>query len=250
MSYSIYEKLCKLNNVTNAEVSRATGVTPQALSQWKKHDDETTPEPMRKKAYVPKDDKRRKIAEYFGVPLEFIDGQIGSVQCPRCGQQYDPLNSYQFAEHKDYHARYLAACDKYGDLKTFPEIDKMRSDAINAFHQRGISDEERMVRYDALLHIDYIYQIWKSGFDLNFISFEEYAKTLTPQLRVDNDRVTVDFADAVMGRYGSSSEDETAEMVMKILTNAQLFNAIKKYMMLSKEKQNHVLEMINLLSQE
>lgn len=82
MSYSIYKKLCKLNNVSSAEVSKATGISQQTLSAWKKGD------------YIPKTDKRRKIAEYFGVSLEFLDADIEIDEEIDCTEFYDKVKKY------------------------------------------------------------------------------------------------------------------------------------------------------------
>lgn len=61
MSYLTYENLCKLHNVKTSDVCKATGISPQTISAWKKGE------------YEPKADKRRKISDYFGVPLSYLD---------------------------------------------------------------------------------------------------------------------------------------------------------------------------------
>ena len=61
MSYEIFERLCRDHGVTTADVSTATGILQGTFSHWKKGD------------YQPKEDKRRLIANYFGVSLEYLD---------------------------------------------------------------------------------------------------------------------------------------------------------------------------------
>ena len=61
MSYEIFEKLCKAKGVNARTVSIATGIDSGTLSHWKNGH------------YEPKADKRRLIAEYFGVSLEYLD---------------------------------------------------------------------------------------------------------------------------------------------------------------------------------
>ncbi len=58
MSYSNYEKLLKIKNTTSYKVAKATGIANSTLSDWKKG------------RSVPKTDKLRLIADYFGVELE------------------------------------------------------------------------------------------------------------------------------------------------------------------------------------
>lgn len=60
MGYEVFEELCKLNRKTPADVSRSTGIAQSTLSAWKKG------------KYTPKSEKLEKIAEYFGVPVEYL----------------------------------------------------------------------------------------------------------------------------------------------------------------------------------
>lgn len=60
MSYEIYENLLKKKGVNSAEVSRATGISQTTFSEWKKGKSS------------PKADKLQKIADYFGVTLEYL----------------------------------------------------------------------------------------------------------------------------------------------------------------------------------
>lgn len=64
--YEIYEKLLEEFGVTTSDVSKATGVGKSTFSAWKNGD------------YVPKQDKRQKIADYFGVSLDFLDGKTNA----------------------------------------------------------------------------------------------------------------------------------------------------------------------------
>lgn len=61
--YEIFEKLLEEKGVTAYAVSKATGIRPSTFTAWKKG------------GYRPKDDKREKIAEYFGVTLAYLDGK-------------------------------------------------------------------------------------------------------------------------------------------------------------------------------
>ena len=60
MSYDVFKDLCRKKGVTPSEVSRATGVATSTLTEWKKG------------RYVPKADKLAKIADYFGVSVEYL----------------------------------------------------------------------------------------------------------------------------------------------------------------------------------
>lgn len=66
--YDVYEKLRNEKGLSNAEVSRATGVSTATLSQWKTG------------LYTPKMDKLEKIASFLSVPVEYlVTGSLPSM---------------------------------------------------------------------------------------------------------------------------------------------------------------------------
>ena len=58
--YEIFEKLCEQRNVTPYKVSKATGISRTTLSDWKSG------------KYQLKHEKLQKIADYFGVSVEYL----------------------------------------------------------------------------------------------------------------------------------------------------------------------------------
>jgi len=60
--YDIFEKLMKEKGVRPFDVAKATGITPSTFSDWKKG------------RAVPKTEKLKKIADYFGVSLSYLTG--------------------------------------------------------------------------------------------------------------------------------------------------------------------------------
>lgn len=58
--YEIFENLCKQRDVTPYRVGKATGIATSTLTDWKKGKS------------TPKQDKLIKIAEYFGISLEYL----------------------------------------------------------------------------------------------------------------------------------------------------------------------------------
>ena len=58
--YEIFEQLLSKHHVTPYKVAKATGVTTTTLTNWKQG------------KYTPKQDKLQKIADYFGVSLEYL----------------------------------------------------------------------------------------------------------------------------------------------------------------------------------
>lgn len=58
--YEIFEKLLTEHGITAYRVSKETGVTTATLTSWKQG------------KYTPKPEKLQKIADYFGVSLEYL----------------------------------------------------------------------------------------------------------------------------------------------------------------------------------
>ena len=60
--YDIFKKLCSERGVTPYRVCKETGLTTSTISNWKAG------------RYTPKADKMQKIADFFGVSIEFLMG--------------------------------------------------------------------------------------------------------------------------------------------------------------------------------
>ena len=58
--YEIFEQLLQKYGVTAYKVSKEAGVSQSMLSEWKKG------------TYTPKQDKLQKIADYFGVTIDYL----------------------------------------------------------------------------------------------------------------------------------------------------------------------------------
>ena len=61
MGYETFKKLCEENHISPTRVGLLCGVDSSTISNWKKGN------------YQPKAEKRQRLAEYFGVSLEYLD---------------------------------------------------------------------------------------------------------------------------------------------------------------------------------
>lgn len=73
MGYDRFDALCKSRNVTPYQVSKATGVSTATISSWKVG------------RYTPKRDKMQKLADYFGVSVDYF--------------LYDEMNTSDDSDH-------------------------------------------------------------------------------------------------------------------------------------------------------
>lgn len=58
--YKKFAELLEKNNITAYQVSKQTGVSTSTLSEWKNGN------------YIPKLDKMQKIANFFGVTVDYF----------------------------------------------------------------------------------------------------------------------------------------------------------------------------------
>ena len=61
--YSIFEELLRTNGITAYKVAKDTGISTATMTDWKKG------------RSTPKADKLQKIADYFGVSLDYLVGK-------------------------------------------------------------------------------------------------------------------------------------------------------------------------------
>lgn len=74
--YQVFEALCKKRGVTPYSVGKETGISTSTLSNWKAG------------RYVPKADKLQKIADYFGVSMEYLRTGKDAEKESTSGQKY------------------------------------------------------------------------------------------------------------------------------------------------------------------
>lgn len=74
--YEIFEKLLKERNITAYRVAKDTGITTATLTDWKKGRTQ------------PKMDKLQKIADYFGVSLDYLCGK----------EEKDPVQHHEISD--------------------------------------------------------------------------------------------------------------------------------------------------------
>lgn len=107
MSYEVFEELCKENEITVYKVAKGTELPTSLFSNWKAG------------KYTPKADKRKKIADFFGVSLEYLDTGDSAAR--------NITKEIQNAESLDPQIKELFSLAK----KATPE---QRAQAVRIFH--------------------------------------------------------------------------------------------------------------------
>ncbi len=235
--YEIYEKLLKIKNIKSSDISKATGISNMTLSDWK--NGKSTPKP----------DKLSLIADYFEVPIDFLMGRITEVECPRCGQKYNPLDEFDSAIHETYHQKIIKAQTMYPFLVPYGEAikDKAQS-AIELSHSSHEDIIEILNKYLKSAFSIYVYSDFEPEKEYDYTDFCE--SEITKLIKVGSiPTKSVDYVLKVFGISNNISEED-ALLDVQISEDAQLKEAIKKYYALDDQKKKHVIDLINLLSEE
>lgn len=193
--YKNFEKLLKERGVTAYRVAKETGVTTATLTSWKQG------------KYTPKPEKLQKIADYFGVSVDYLmtgnETNETLYTCPDCGLSYVPTDLEDAKHHIEEHEAWKAAENKFGHLYC------NRSENEKIKHQnQHIRDNKEMpkeVRYDAVIQILKCYfsdSVSSSGFSLSHVPFKEYIAMLMNGER-NRKIIAKDLADDVINEYGT-----------------------------------------------
>lgn len=79
MSYSSFEHLLKINGTTVYRVAKSTGISASTFSDWKNG------------RSTPKADKMKRIADYFGVSMEYLLGETQDTPLPHSQETLLPI---------------------------------------------------------------------------------------------------------------------------------------------------------------
>lgn len=114
--YAIFQSLCAHKGVKPADVARETGIAKATFSEWKKG------------TYTPKHDKLQKIADFFGVSVDYLLTGQHPEQTSESGKSYyfsdETAKTAQYIyEHKDLRLLFDAARDADpADLKVVHDM--------------------------------------------------------------------------------------------------------------------------------
>lgn len=164
--YDIFQKLCDANNVTPYRVCKETGITTATMSNWKAG------------RYTPKADKMQKIADYFGVSIEYLmTGEKNEFlhTCPQCGSHYCTEDYEDVCEHQRYHTAWEDSIKKYGKLYcNTAENEKIKAENRNKQKDLSLSLEERYNAALEVLRCLFSRSLVSNNFNPDYISFEDY----------------------------------------------------------------------------
>lgn len=152
MFYERFAFLCEMKGVKPGRVSKETNISTATLTSWKQG------------KYTPKQDKLQKIADYFGVSLEFLTEKDDFIVCPECHTCYSPFSDIDVEEHDKIHDKFKKACDTYGDIPDAVTVRRKREECIDGFRDMNKNIDERIAKYDEFLKYDFLVDVIDSGY--------------------------------------------------------------------------------------
>ena len=114
--YHIFESLCKSNGITPYKVGKETGIASSTLSDWKNGKS------------TPKQDKLKRIADYFGVTIEHLLGsenykiEKSTNTCIYEIPKKDKEIIIEVMKDKDCSERLIAYAKKLLELKNMEDL--------------------------------------------------------------------------------------------------------------------------------
>ena len=186
----VFEQLLKANSVTAYYVAQATGLSYPTLSNWRNG-----------KTKDPQDETLQKIADFFNVPLEFLKGEVKSIECPDCHYQYNPCRPKSMTAHNSFHKHFMEVQKHYGIIiPSREDAEKRRANAFSILRDIKYDKFRRISAFATYSACNFVCFLYDTDFPTN-IDMEEYARLQAEALRPDAS-ISLDLCNAIRKEYG------------------------------------------------
>lgn len=198
---------------SQSELEKILGFGKGTITKWKG----TT---------APSADKLQRIAEYFGVTIDYLitgytDNNI-SNPCRDCGLSYDDDDPSDVIYHEQYHASWKSATAKFGRLySTSRENEKVKGENRNIANNLSLPLDER---YDAqllVLRCLFSRSIIANNFDLNHVSFDGYVAMMFNNEKYRNN-IDKELCQKIISIYGTLPGIPNGESIYHVPKNSHL----------------------------
>lgn len=185
------KELRESHNMQQKELASALNIPPSTLSQYETGKREPNIETV------------TKIAKLFDVTTDYIYGISDTVTCRECGLTYSLDNELDVETHREIHARWLKAKEKYG----FCYSNLAENERIKAENRNIVRDFSQPLskRYDAQIEVFkclFSRALDASNYSDSFISFEEYISMLLNQPSVQK-RLGKELYEKMLDKFGA-----------------------------------------------
>lgn len=181
------QKLCKVNGTSLNQVEKELNFGKGYLSKL----DNSTPNAK----------KMEKVADHFGVTVDFLMGKTDKIECKECGQTYNPFDEFDMDIHYTYHRKILQAMAMYPSLTPYAVAVQIKAHGLSEIKHYDITDDKI---------IDILSEYLKAAFSLYvYMDFEpekrydyaDFCKSEVTRL-IKEDSIPNKSVDYVLDVYG------------------------------------------------
>lgn len=181
--YERIEYLRKKEGITQGNLEKELGFSNGSISKWK--------------TSTPKPERLQKLADYFGVSVEFLIGKTDEIECKECGQKYNPLDEFDYAIHEQFHTKILKAKEKYGCLLPYNEL---ATTCYNSLEEIKNHAENMVAELDNYLRAEFSYYVYTNYEDDKLFNFLDFAKSKIIEM-INSGDIPQEQIDYVMEYY-------------------------------------------------
>lgn len=212
--YERIEFLRKKEGISQGNLEKELEFSNGSISKWK--------------ASTPKPERLQKLADYFGVSVDFLIGKADEIECKECGQKYNPLDEFDCAIHEQFHTKILKAKEKYKCLLPYNELASIRYSSLEKVRS---GSEDIATELDKYLKAEFSHYVYMNYEESKHYDFFEFAKSKVveminngdiPQEQIDNvvkwyklDKEFINIQGATLARASKSPK------LMRILAYAE-----------------------------
>lgn len=194
--YEIFEKLCKMRNVTPYKFCKEMEVNSSTISTWKKKNSLASPE------------LAMKVCEYFGITYDYLmTGTTGNdicSPCPDCGMWYDANDPEDVKSHQKNHAYWKKATEKFGKLYcNSVENERIKGENRTISHNTSLSLNERANAQLEVLRCLFSRSVEGSGYDLRHVPFDTYIAMMLRNETYRKNNLENDLYQTLLKQYGA-----------------------------------------------
>lgn len=212
--YERIEFLRKKEGISQGNLEKELGFSNGSISKWK--------------ASTPKPERLQKLADYFGVSVDFLIGKTDEIECKECGQKYNPLDEFDCTIHKQFHSKILKAMEKYDCLLPYNELASIRYDSLEKIKS---GSKDMATELDKYLKAEFSHYVYMNYEESRHYDFFEFAKSKVveminagdiPQDQIDNvvmwyklDKGFINIQGATLARASKNPQ------LMRLLAHAE-----------------------------
>lgn len=237
--YEIFEKLCELNGVTPYRFGKDMEVNSSTISTWKKKNSLAGPE------------LAEKVCDYFGVTIDFLMGKTEWIECPGCGQKYNPLDEFDVAVHEAYHGKILQAQRLFPFLTPYAEAVQIKAHGLRELEDSDIRDKNITNIMNEYLKATFSIFVYRNFEPDKRYDYDDFCKSEITRLIKENS-IPNKSVDYVLDIYGIDKGFliETDTLLARASKNAQLMRLLAYAERLSPEALNHIEIQLKALAEQ